>query len=139
MSLGIKLLMAGNTFVYRLTGGALGSRMGGQSVLLLHSVGRKSGKQYTTPVNFYRDGENYILVASNWGGASHPSWYFNLKQQPDTTIQVGRQELPVKASQASGADYERLWQYVTRQNPFYTRYQSQTTRRIPIVILTPRK
>jgi len=139
MSAWIKVLMAGNTFIYRLTGGVLGSRMAGQSVLLLHSVGSKSGKLYTTPLNFYRDGENYVLVASNWGGKSHPGWFFNLMRQPDTTIQVKKQVLPVKASEASESDYERLWQQVTSQNPFYTRYQSQTSRKIPIVILTPRK
>jgi F420H(2)-dependent quinone reductase len=139
MSIWIKLLMASNTWIYRLTGGALGSRMSGQSVLLLHSVGRKSGKVYITPVNFYRDGEAYILVASNWGKESHPAWFFNLKHQPDTTIQVRRQVLTVRASEASGPDYERLWQMVTSQNPFYTRYQSQTARKIPIVILAPRK
>ena len=139
MSIWIKVLMAVNVWIYRLTGGALGSRMAGQSVLLLHSVGRKSGKPYTTPVNFYRDGENYVLVASNWGKESHPGWFFNLRHQPETTIQVKRQVAPVKASEASGAEYERLWEYVTGKNPFYIRYQKQTERKIPIVILTPEK
>jgi deazaflavin-dependent oxidoreductase (nitroreductase family) len=139
MSIWIKILMAVNVWIYRLTGGALGSRMAGQSVLLLHSVGRKSGKPYTTPVNFYREGENYILVASNWGKESHPGWFFNLRHQPETTIQVKRQVLPVKASEASGSDYERLWKFVTGKNEFYIRYQQQTERKIPIMILTPEK
>jgi deazaflavin-dependent oxidoreductase (nitroreductase family) len=138
MSIWIKVLMAVNVWIYRLTGGMLGSRMAGQSVLLLHSVGRKSGKPYTTPVNYYRDGENYILVASNWGKESSPGWFFNLMHHPETTLQIKRQVVPVKASEASGADYERLWSYVTGQNPFYTNYQKQTERKIPIMILTPK-
>jgi len=63
----IKLLMTINVFLYRLTNGVIGGKMGGQSVLLLHTIGRKSGKSYITPTNYFRDGKNYVLVASNWG------------------------------------------------------------------------
>jgi deazaflavin-dependent oxidoreductase (nitroreductase family) len=138
MSLWIKALMASNVFMYRMTGGSLGGQMAGQSVLLLHTVGRKSGKLYTIPVNYYRDGENFILVASNWGKEHHPGWFINLKHQPETTIQVKRQSYTVQASEASGQDYDRLWRYVTGKNEFYERYQKQAGRKIPIVVLTPR-
>ena len=69
----IKVLMAMNVFMYRLTRGALGSKMAGQSVLLLHTIGRKSGKAFTIPLNYYRDGEDYMIVASNWGKEYHPA------------------------------------------------------------------
>jgi len=133
----IKVLMAMNVFLYRLTRGALGSRMGGQSVLLLHTVGRKSGKAYTIPLNYYRDGENYVVVASNWGKGYHPGWYYNLMQQGRTEIQVKDRKMRVQASQATGDEYERLWKVVTSQNDYYLRYQKQTDRKIPMVILTP--
>lgn len=129
--------MAVNVFLYRLTNGALGSRMSGQSVLLLHTVGRKSGAARTTPVNYYRDGERYVLVASNWGKARHPAWYLNLMQQGAAAIQVKDQKLRVRALPAKGEEYQRLWRYVTSQNDFYVRYQKQTQRQIPLVVLTP--
>ena len=136
MDFWIKTLMALNVFMYRLTGGLMGGRMSGQNVLLLHTVGRKSGAQRITPVNFFRDGENYVLVASNWGKPGNPAWYFNLLQQPDARIQVKRRTYQVRARPAAEGEYGRLWDLVTGRNPFYARYQAQTKRQIPIVILT---
>jgi F420H(2)-dependent quinone reductase len=133
----IKIMTSFNVFLYRLTRGALGSRMGGQSVLLLHTLGRKSGKAFTTPLNYYRDGENFVIVASNWGKEYHPAWFYNLTQQDRTIIQVRNREIRVIASQATGDDYDRLWKLVTGQNDYYIRYQKQTSRKIPLVILTP--
>jgi deazaflavin-dependent oxidoreductase (nitroreductase family) len=129
--------MVTNVFLYRLTGGRLGSRMGGQNVLLLHTTGRKSGKPYTTPINYYLDGENFLVVASNWGQDHHPAWFYNLVHQPVTTIQVKERVIRVRASQASGEDYDRLWNLVAGQNAYYMRYQQQTRRKIPVVILRP--
>jgi deazaflavin-dependent oxidoreductase (nitroreductase family) len=133
----IKAMMSTNVFLYRLTRGALGSQMAGQSVLLLHTVGRKSGKAFTIPLNYYQDGENFVIVASNWGKENHPAWFYNLIQQGRTMVQVKNREIRVNASQAKGDDYARLWQLVTRQNDYYIRYQKQTSRKIPLVILTP--
>ena len=123
--------------MYRLTRGALGSKMAGQSVLLLHTIGRKSGKAFTIPLNYYRDGEDYVIVASNWGKEYHPAWFYNLMQQGRTTIQVKARKIRVNASQPAGAEYERLWKVVTSQNDYYVRYQKQTSRKIPLVILAP--
>ena len=133
----IKVLMAMNVFFYRLTRGALGSRMAGQSVLLLPTIGRKSGKAFTIPLNYYRDGENYVVVASNWGKEYHPAWFYNLMQQGRTEIQVKDRKMHVQASQATGDDYDRLWKVVTGKNDYYIRYQKQTDRKIPLIILTP--
>jgi deazaflavin-dependent oxidoreductase (nitroreductase family) len=133
----VKILMAVNVILFRLSRGIIGSRMAGQSVLLLHTVGHKSGKRYTTPVNYYRDGENYILVASNWGKDTQPGWYHNLMNQPAAAIQARSRAFSVKACKADGEEYKRLWAIVTSQNAFYTRYQEQTKRKIPILVLTP--
>ena len=139
MSIWIKALMATSVLVFRLSRGRLGSKMAGQSVLLLHTVGRKSGKPYTTPVNYYRDGENYVLVASNWGKANHPAWFHNLMHQSTGTIQVKDLTVHVRACQATGEEYERLWKHVTSKNDYYVRYQKQTGRQIPVVTLTPER
>ncbi len=133
----IKFFMAANAFLFRLTGGRLGNRMGGQSVLLLHTIGRKSGKAYTTPLSYYRDGKTYLVVASNWGKEVHSSWYYNLLRNPRTKIQVGAAVIPVEAYPAEGKEYERLWTLVTSRNEQYMKYQKGLARRIPIVILAP--
>jgi deazaflavin-dependent oxidoreductase (nitroreductase family) len=133
----IKFFTTANVFVYRITKGHLGNRMGGQSVLLLHSLGRKSGKNYTTSLSYYRDGNAYLIVASNWGKETHPDWFYNLMQHPHTTIQVEATSIGVDAHQAQGEEYKRLWELVTHQNRQYLQYQKGLKRQIPIMILTP--
>jgi F420H(2)-dependent quinone reductase len=135
----IKYFTGANAFLFRVSGGRLGNRMGGQSVLLLHTVGRKSGKPYTTPLSYYRDGNTYLVVASNWGKEAHSAWFYNLLDHPRTTIQVGGTVIPVEAHPAGGKEYERLWALVTQRNDQYIKYQKDLVRRIPVVILTPVK
>ncbi len=135
----IKFFTSLNAFVFRVTGGRLGSQMGKQSVLLLHTMGRKSGKPFVTPLSYYRDGENYLVVASNWGKENHPDWFRNLMHQPQTQIQVKNVTLPVIAHEANPQEHERLWSLVTRQNSQYLQYQKGVERQIPIVILSPTK
>ena len=133
----IKLFTAANAFLFRITGGRLGNRMGGQSVLILHTIGRKSGKTRTTPLSYYRDGNVYLVVASNWGKEVHSDWYYNLLRNPRTTIQVGADVLPVEARPAEGEEYNRLWSLVSNRNDQYRKYQKGLARKIPIVVLTP--
>lgn len=137
MPFGTRLLMTANVLLYRLTKGVIGGKMAGQSVLLLDTVGRKSGKTYTTPLNYYQDQGNYVVVASNWGQDHHPAWFLNLLHQPTASIQVKNRVIQVSATQPEGEEYERLWCYVSQKNPFYSRYQEQTRRKIPLVILIP--
>jgi deazaflavin-dependent oxidoreductase (nitroreductase family) len=137
LNLWIRLLMSINVLVYRLSRGRLSSRMAGNSILLLHTTGRKSGVAYTTPLTYFTDGENYLLVASNWGREHNPGWYYNLVHQPAATIQVKEQVIGVKAHPATGDEYSRLWKLVTGRNNFYVRYQKMTSRQIPIMLLTP--
>jgi deazaflavin-dependent oxidoreductase (nitroreductase family) len=133
----VRLLMGLNVAAYRLTGGVLGGSMAGQSVLLLHTVGRKSGRERITPVNYFRDGERYVLVASNWGLDRQPAWYWNLLARPEPRIQVRSKVIAVQVREAAGADYDRLWKLVTARNDFYSRYQQQTKRKIPLLLLEP--
>ncbi|HEX7588718.1 MAG TPA: nitroreductase/quinone reductase family protein, partial [Anaerolineae bacterium] len=105
----IKLFMLANAWLFRSTGGRLGGQLGRQSVLLLHTVGRKSGKAFVTPLTFYRDGERYLLVATNWGREEYPDWFLNLMRQARTRIQVKDETIKVQARQAEGEEYERMW------------------------------
>lgn len=132
-----KIFTQANVFIYQITKGFLGNRLGRQSVLLLHTTGRKSGKQYRTTLSYYRDGISYLVVASNWGKENHPDWYYNLLHQPQATIQVGREIIRVDAIQAGEDVYQRLWELISLKNNQYIEYQRGLKRKIPIVILTP--
>jgi len=137
MNLPVKIFTTLNVLIYRLTGGILGSQMGGQSMLLLSTTGRKSGKIHVIAISYFRDGNHYILVASNWGKSHHPAWYHNLISQPLAEIQVKARKIRVCARPAAIEEYERLWNYVNTKNPVYNRYQRNTYRKIPIMILEP--
>jgi deazaflavin-dependent oxidoreductase (nitroreductase family) len=123
--------------VYRLTGGRIGGGLGDNPILLLHSVGRRSGKRYVSPLTYYRDGQDYVIIGSNWGRDNHPGWYYNLLDRPETTIQVGRKTHRVEAVVLNGAERERLWAEIAARHPQYPRYQGQTSRPIPLVALQP--
>ncbi len=133
----IKIFTRFNAFLIRVTGRRLGGQMGVQSVLLLQTVGRKSGKTRTTPISYYRDGECYVVVGSNWGADTQAAWYYNLLDHPQVTIQVKEKIIPVTARPATNEERSRLWQLVTSQNSQFLSYQKSTSRQIPVVILTP--
>jgi F420H(2)-dependent quinone reductase len=132
-----KIFTDANVFVYKTTNGHLGNRMGKQSVLLLNTVGRKSGKKHQTSLSYYRDGNAYLVVASNWGKETNPDWFFNLLQLPQTTIQVNTKTIMVEAHQARDDEYQRLWNLIARKNNQYIQYQVGLKRKIPIMVLTP--
>ena len=133
----IKIFMAFHKALLGLAGDRLGWRAGKHQFLLLHNTGRISGKNYTTPLSYFRDGEDFILVASNWGRPDHPQWFLNLADHPQTVIEIGSDQIPVTSCRAWGDVRERLWEMVTAENPQYRRYQAGLSRQIPVVILRP--
>jgi len=133
----IKLFTRFNAFLVRLTAGRLGGHMGGQSIGLLITTGRRSGQPRETPLAYYRDGTRYLVVASNWGQANYPAWFLNLQRQPRAAFVVDGRRLSVDGRAATDDEQARLWPLVTRQNAQFLRYQQQVTRPIPVVILTP--
>ena len=126
-----------NMFLYRLTGGAVGGKMGGRPILLLTTIGRKSGKERVTPLLYLPEGDHFIVIASNWGEANHPMWWLNLQANPRAKIQIGRKTIAVTARQASPEERQRLWPVITSKYSNYADYEKRITREIPVVILTP--
>jgi len=133
----IRIFMAVNSFFIRVTRGKVGAQLGTQTILLLHSVGRKSGQLRVTPIAYFHYEGRYLIVESNWGRDQHADWYYNLKSQPQTSIEVDGQTIQVQVGFAEGDEYVRLWEYVTKKHPPYLDYQKMTSRKIPIVVLTP--
>jgi deazaflavin-dependent oxidoreductase (nitroreductase family) len=125
--------------VYRETGGQHGYRWRGTTILLLSTTGRSSGQERTTPLIHRTDGERWIVVASKGGAAENPSWYENLLADPEASIQVADQEIPVLASTAEGPERARLWSVMTEAWPAYDDYQARTEREIPVVVLSRRQ
>ena len=120
--------------LYRSSGGLLGGWMLAP-VLLLTTTGRQSQQQRTTPLTFFPEGENFVVIASYGGGARHPDWWLNLEAQPRAEAEVGLSRHSVHAREAEGDERERLWRRVTGWMPMYAFYQSRTERRIPVVVL----
>jgi deazaflavin-dependent oxidoreductase (nitroreductase family) len=126
--------------IYKATDGRLGHRMVGVPTLLLRTTGRRSGQVRTNGLVYARDGDDYLVVASNGGADRAPSWLHNLKANPEVEIQVGRerQKGAARALEPSDPNYDRLWKVVNENNKDrYTAYQKQTARPIPVVVLTP--
>jgi deazaflavin-dependent oxidoreductase (nitroreductase family) len=124
---------------YRVTGGERGYIWKeGTTILLLTTTGRKSGEPRTMPLIFREDGDRWVIVASKGGWPDDPGWYKNLLESPDATIQVLDEEIPVRASTASGAERERLWKLMAEVWPHYDEYQQRADREIPVVVLERR-
>ena len=131
-------LMRGHARLYRSTGGRIGNLPGLPPLLLLETVGARSGTKRTTPLVYMPHGDDFIVVPSKGGYAHHPGWLHNLRAIPETTVQIGRERIEVRAREASEQERERLWPKAVEHNPVWGRYQKRTSRRIPLVILERR-
>ncbi len=124
--------------VYRETGGERGYEWRGTTILLLTTQGRSSGEPRTTPLIHRTDGDRWIVVASKGGSPENPGWYENLRANPQATIQVKAEQIPVSATDAEGEERTRLWSLMTEDWPAYDDYQARTSREIPVVVLARR-
>ncbi len=124
-------------WVYHATGGRIGGQQLKYSMLLLQTIGRKTGKARTHTLLYVRDGENMVICASNNGQPQYPAWYWNLKTNPRAHVQAGRRHYEVLARTVSGEEYDRLWQKFLANRPQYAEYHTRTTRDFPIFILKP--
>ena len=128
-----------NTWLYRLSGGRVWGRwLRGAPILLLTTIGRKSGEPRVAPLLYLRDGENVVIVASKGGMSKHPLWYWNLEANPDVEIEIGRERTKMLARRASDPEKAALWPPLIEMYRDYDDYQARTERNIPVIILSPR-
>jgi deazaflavin-dependent oxidoreductase (nitroreductase family) len=131
-----KLIVKGHVWLYESSGGRRGSNMRGRKVLLLTTVGNKSGQMRTVPVVPFFDGSETYVIASMGGAPEHPAWYRNLSANPDVGVQLGSEKWRARAVVVDeGPERDRLWKGITEQMPNFGEYQKKTSRVIPVVRL----
>ena len=126
--------------LYKRTDGRIGHHMIGVPTLLLRTTGRRSGAIRTNSLVYARDGEDYLVVASNGGADRPPAWLHNLRANPDVEIQIARERRKGTAQvvEQTDPDYDHLWSVVNKNNrDRYSAYQKQTARAIPVIVITP--
>src|ERR1051326_8449926 len=123
--------------IYRWTGGGVGARIAGNRILLLTTVGRKTGQSRTTPVTYLPIGEDMTIIGGAAGAARHPGWWLNLLAHPQARVQLGRRTLRVSATRATPEEQERLWARHPAERALFEAMQQRVPRDIPIVVLRP--
>jgi deazaflavin-dependent oxidoreductase (nitroreductase family) len=108
-------------------------------MLVLTTVGRKTGATRETPVRSFPGGDGaWLIVASANGAAANPAWYYNLAANPDVTIEIGGRKVSVTATQLAGAEREQAWQQISDAAPRFAGYQKKTDRELPVIRLAER-
>jgi deazaflavin-dependent oxidoreductase (nitroreductase family) len=138
----LKVLNLANSLhvgIYRLSRGKFVNRIANLPVLLITTIGRKSGKPHTNPVVFLIDGNDYLVSASAGGMDWHPGWYLNLKHFPEAKIEIGTEPCQIRAEIVAGAERDRLYEKFKTASSNFSKYEKGTSRVIPVIRLTPVK
>jgi deazaflavin-dependent oxidoreductase (nitroreductase family) len=123
---------------FRTNNGVVGGMFkDGPPMLILHHTGRLTGKSYETPLVYFNDNGRIVIVASKGGAPENPAWFYNLRSNPEVTIELGTDSRKVRASIIEGEERDRIWADIVRQAPGFGEYQTKTTRIIPLLALEP--
>jgi deazaflavin-dependent oxidoreductase (nitroreductase family) len=121
---------------FHANGGKVGGALAGRDILILTTTGARTGQTRWHPLAYSTDGDRFVVVASKGGAPASPDWYHNLVANPSAVIEVGSDVISVEASVATGAERERLFAQHAATMPQFNDYAKNTTRTIPVVILT---
>ena len=124
-------------WLYRLSGGRIGTRINGFEVLLLTTRGRTSGEPRRVALQSLEHGDGWAVIASFAGEDRHPNWWLNLLAEPMATLQIGRRSTGIRAREATGEERAELWDRFVAVDDAYAVYEERTTRVIPVVVLEP--
>lgn len=124
---------------FRANGGRVGGNFEGAPLLLLHTVGAKSGQPRVSPMMYQDLGDGRLAVFASYAGKDvNPAWYHNLRADPDVTAEIGTGTQPLRARVASSEERAPIWAKQKQDYPGFAGYESKTDRVIPVVILEPR-
>jgi len=124
---------------FRANSGKVGGSFAGKTLLLLHTVGAKSGQERVNPVAYVADGNRFVIIASKAGAPTNPDWYHNILAHPLVTVEVGTEQFPAQAVVATEPERTRLYNKMVEMMPGFAEYQAKTTRVIPVIVLTRMK
>lgn len=124
-----------HALVYRRTGGRVLNRWFGNPVLVIETIGRRSGERRTTPIAYLRRGHEWVVIPINAGSERTPSWWLNLAAAGHGLAHIGGRSYAVRPRVTSGEERERLWRAYARQAPMMPHYRRLTTRQVPVVVL----
>ena len=120
---------------FRRTDGKLTGQFAGAPIVIVNHTGAKSGKTYTTPLVYSKDGNRFVIIASMAGAPNNPDWYHNIKANPTVTLEIGTERFQAKATVTSGEERERLFNAQAAIMPVFNDYRKKTTRQIPVIAL----
>ncbi len=124
---------------FRANSGKVGGYFAGKTLLLLHTVGAKSGQERINPVAYVADGDRLVIIASKGGAPTHPNWYYNLLAHLLVTVEVGTEQFQAQAAVATEPERTRLYNKMVEMMPGFAEYRRKTRRVIPVIILSPVK
>jgi deazaflavin-dependent oxidoreductase (nitroreductase family) len=120
---------------FRANGGQVSGQFAGAPLLLLHTVGAKTGQPRVNPMMYQKVDGGYAVFASKGGGPTNPDWYFNLLAHPQVQAEIGTGKVELVARVAVGEEWERIWSAQKTAYPGFADYERKTTRQIPVVVL----
>jgi deazaflavin-dependent oxidoreductase (nitroreductase family) len=121
---------------FRENGGKVGGYFSNTELILLHTIGAKSGIERVNPAAVLRDGERLVVFASKGGAPDNPDWYYNIVAHPEITVELGTETFKVKAMVAEEPERTRLYDKMVAKNPGFGEYRQKTMREIPVIVLT---
>ena len=124
---------------FRANAGKVGGSFAGKTLLLLHTVGAKSGQERINPVAYVADGDRLVIIASKGGAPTHPDWYYNILAHPLVTVEVGTERFQAQAAITSEPERTRLYNQMVEMMPGFAEYRQKTRRVIPVITLTRTK
>jgi deazaflavin-dependent oxidoreductase (nitroreductase family) len=121
---------------FRANNGKVGGYFAGANMLLLHTVGAKSGQARTNPLVYVADGDRLVVFATKSGADSNPDWYYNLLANPNVTVELGDEQFQARATPVTEEpERSRLYAKVVEHRPGFAEYEQKTTRKIPAILL----
>ena len=121
---------------FHANGGKVGGGFEGAPMLLLHTTGAKSGRERVNPVVYQQVGDDIAVFASKGGAPTNPDWYRNLRANPNVTVEIGTETIPMHARVAQGDERTKIWEQQKKVMPGFAEYEGKTDREIPVVILS---
>lgn len=121
---------------FRANAGKVGGPFAGKTLLLLHTVGAKSGQERINPVATIQDGDRLVIIASKAGAPTNPDWYYNILAQPRVTVEFGTEQFQAQAEILTEPERTRLYSKMVEMMPGFADYQRKTTRVIPVIRLS---